>query len=143
MYLGRRKAVQLELRILCVQRAKQVLIPLDIEVRVKAALHQHARAAEFDRLIDTLLDLFHRMDVGVGFSRPSVEGAEGADDVADIRIVDIAVDDVRYDLITVLALADLVGREADTQNVLRFEKRGAIVGRKAFAREGFVQDWLY
>jgi hypothetical protein len=40
--LRRREAVQLKLRILCVQRPQQIFVPLDIEIRMQSALHQHA-----------------------------------------------------------------------------------------------------
>ena len=37
-------------------RAQQVLVPLDLQVRVQAALHQDARAAQLEGLLDLLED---------------------------------------------------------------------------------------
>ena len=96
--LRRRKAVELELRILCVQRPQQILVPLDIKIRMQPALHQNARAAEGDRLVDPFADLLDRMDVCVRLARPPVERTERADDVADVRIIDVTVDDVGDDV---------------------------------------------
>src|SRR5205085_11003970 len=91
MYLGRREAMELEVRVARVERAQKVFVPLDAEVRVEPALHEHAGAAEREGLVDALADVFERADVRVGLARPPVEGAEGADDVADVRVVDVAV----------------------------------------------------
>ena len=98
VYLGRRKTVKLKFRIFCVQRAQQLLVPLDIKIRMQAALHQHAGAAESDRLVDPFADLVDRMHVRVGLARPAIKRAERADDVADVRVIDVAVDDVGDDV---------------------------------------------
>jgi len=82
------------------------------------------------------------MDVCIGFSGPPVKGAERANDVADVRIIDVPVDDVRNDLRVILASAYLVGGKADPQDILRFEERRAIFGRKPFARKCFIENWL-
>src|SRR5690242_2591154 len=95
MYLGRRKAVKLKLRIFCTQRLQQVLVPLDIKIGMKTALHKDARSAERERLVYPLTDLVYRMDICVRLSRPAIKRAERADYVADIRVVDVPVDDVR------------------------------------------------
>ena len=35
-------------------RAQQIFVPLDLQVRMQAALHQNAGAAKVDRLLDLL-----------------------------------------------------------------------------------------
>ena len=40
--------------------AQQVLVPLDLQVRVQAALHQHAGAAQVERLLNLVEDHFVR-----------------------------------------------------------------------------------
>ena len=134
--------MQLESRIFCVERAQKILVPLDVEIGMEAALHQHASSAKFDRLIYPLFDLLHGMDVRVGLSGPTIECTECADHVANVRIVDVPVDDVGYDVGVVLASAYLVGGKADPQDILRFKERRAIFGRKPFARKCFIENWL-
>ena len=53
----RRKAMQLKIRVLLVQCGKQLLIPLDVEVRMQSTLHQHSGTAKFDGFIDPAADL--------------------------------------------------------------------------------------
>ena len=100
--------MQLELWILRVQSSKQVFVPFDIKIRMQTALHQHAGAAELDRFVDAFFDLFDRMDICVWFARPPIECAKGADHVTNVGIIDVAVDDVSYNITRILALADLV-----------------------------------
>ena len=45
-------------------------------------------------------------------ARPAIERAEGADNVADIRVVDVAINDVRDDVVLVPTLPHFVGRRA-------------------------------
>src|SRR5205823_2109936 len=138
----RRKAVELEIRVSRVQRAQKFFVPLDTELWVQSALHQHARSAERDCLVNLLANLFKGLDVRVRLSGPSVEGAEGADDVADVRVVDVAVNDVRDDAFGVFATPNLVRRHAHTRDVVRLEKDGALLRRHALAREHAVKYGL-
>ena len=98
VYLGRRKAVQLKAGIFRMQRPQQIFVPLDIKIGMQPALHQHAGAAERDRLVDPLADLFDRMHVSVRLAGPAIERAERADDVAHVGVIDVAVDDVGDDV---------------------------------------------
>src|SRR5882672_706166 len=140
--LGRRETMQLKRRVFLVQRSQQVFIPFDVEVGVQSALHQNSGAAEGNRLIDLLADFFQRANVSVRGARPAVERAEGTYDIADIRIVDVAVDYVSDNVVLVSPLANLVSRNADPGNIMRFEQRGAIFEGKPLALEGPVQNAL-
>ena len=61
------------------------------------------------------------MNVSVGLSRSAIKRAECADDVADVRVIDVAVNDVSDDVIGIFALADFVRRRADFGNVVAFK----------------------
>ena len=97
--LGRREAVQLKARILRAERPQQIFIPLDAEIRMQPALHQNAGAAQRDCLVNLCANFVERAHVSVGRARPPVERAESADDIADVRVVDVAIDDVGDDVV--------------------------------------------
>ena len=101
----------------------------------KSALHQDAGAAERNRFINLVADFVERADVSVRRARPAVESTEGTNYVADIRVVDIAVDDVGDDVVGVSSLANFVGGRADASDIVRFKQRGAVVRRQARARQ--------
>ena len=54
--LRRRKSNADGLRKALLDAAQQIFVPLDLQIRMQAALHQHARAAEFDCLLDLFVD---------------------------------------------------------------------------------------
>src|SRR5437764_284217 len=112
--------MKLKLGILCVQRPQKVLIPLDVEIRMQSALHQHTGAAEFNSLVDPSANFLDRMNVGVGFSRPPVERAESADDVADVGIIDVAIDYICNNIARIFPLSYLVSGKADANKVIGF-----------------------
>ena len=64
---------------------------------------------------ELLGELVAREDVALGVSDGAIERAEAAARRADVRVVDVAVDDVRDHAVGVLALADRVGREAEIE----------------------------
>ena len=84
---------------------------------MQPALHQHAGTAEGDRFVDTFLNLLHRMNVRVRLSGPPIECAEGAHDVANVGVIDVAVDDVRNNVAGIFTLTDLVSGEADADKI--------------------------
>jgi hypothetical protein len=54
--LRRRIAMQMNLRKALLDAAQHFLVPVNLQIGMQAALHQHARAAEFDGLANLLVD---------------------------------------------------------------------------------------
>ena len=98
---------------------EQIQIPLLRQLRMMAALHQHLRAAERDRLLDFFVHLVERDDVGIVVLFHAVKRAELAIDVADVRVIDVAVNDVGDDVV------------AATVEILRLGELAAAVGERA------------
>src|ERR1700716_2145846 len=109
---------------------------------MQTALHQDASSAERNRFINLVADFVDGADVSVRRTRPPVESTEGANYVADIRVVDIAVDDVSDDVVRMPLLANFVSRDSHTSNIVRLEQRGAIIGSEPVARKSLVQNTL-
>src|SRR5919198_1069060 len=111
--LRRRQGVQVD-RVARLDRAEEVLVVLDPEVGVVAALHQQAGAADRERLLDLLEDDRLGEEVAlVAVARAPVEGAEVAVRVADVRVVQVPVDDERDAGRIGAAAAEFVRRAAD------------------------------
>src|SRR6187402_1546942 len=121
---GRGKAMKLKPRILCMQRGQQVLVPLDVEVWVQAALHKYAGTAKLDRLINSLADLLDRMNVRIRLSWAPIERTEGADYIANVGVINVAVDDVCDNIRRIVPHPDLMRGEADPHKIVRFEQGG-------------------
>src|SRR5439155_11324859 len=112
-------------RVARLDRAEEVLVVLDAEVGVVAALHQQPGAAARERLLDLLEDDRLREQVAlVAVAGAAVEGAEVAVRVADVRVVEVPVDDERDAGRVDLALADLLRGPADPDEVAGAEQRG-------------------
>src|SRR5258705_6838056 len=75
-------------------RRQQVLIPLNLQIRVEAALHQDARSAQVQRLLNLAKDSLVRKDVALRAAHRTIKGAEAAILGAEICVIDIAIDDV-------------------------------------------------
>ena len=87
------------------------------------ALHQETGATEGDRLLDLLED--HGLREQIALARvagASVEGAEVAVGVADVRVVEVAVDDEGDAIGIRLAVADLVRGTTDGDEVAGLEQ---------------------
>src|SRR6266550_3902902 len=78
--------------------AQHLLVPIDLEIWMQPALHQHSGAAEFDGLFYLVVDIVEVENVALfglwSFQRP-VKGAESAVFGAKVRVINVAVDDVR------------------------------------------------
>ncbi len=136
-HLRGRKAVQPDLRKALLDAAKQPLEPVDLEIGMNAALHQHARAAHLHGLGNLLVNLLEVEDVafvgaGIGLAGPgqrAVEGAEGAVLGAEVGVVDVAIDDVGDNALGVQAPAHRVGLESQADQVGRVEVIQGLLAR--------------
>src|SRR5215813_8680205 len=99
MDLRRRKAMKLKSRILRAEIAQKIFVPLKTEVWMQTALHQNPRATECYRFIDLLTDFIERANVSVRCAGTTVESAEGAHNITDVRVIDVAVNDVSDEVV--------------------------------------------
>ena len=97
--LARAEAVDVDLRELALHVREQVQIPLLGQLGMMAALHQNLRPAQRQRLLDLPVQFVQRDDVGVGILLRAIKGAELAIHIADVGVVDVAINDVGDDLV--------------------------------------------
>ena len=74
-----------------------------------AALHENLDAADRRQFVELLVDLVERQDVMIVVALGAVERAELAVHVADVRVVDVAVDDVGDDLVALAIVGGGLG----------------------------------
>ena len=92
-----RVAVQVHLGKALLNPAQHLFVPVDLQVRMQAALHEYAGATQFHRLADLLVNRLEVENVSFlcrrSFQGP-VKRAEGTVLRAKIRVINVAVDDV-------------------------------------------------
>jgi hypothetical protein len=108
-------------RVVALDVAHEIQIPLEGDVRVVAALEQDLHAAYGLALVDLGADLLEAQDVPLGVPGAAIERAELAVGDADVGVVDVAVDDVGDRVLRVLAPPLVVGQLA------QFQQRGSLV----------------
>src|SRR5687768_11687611 len=92
--------------------AHQVQVPLEGNVWVVAALNENLDRAQRLRLVDLGADLLERQRVPFLMLRTAVERAKAAVGHAHVRVVDVAVHDVRDDAVRVLRLTHAIRLDA-------------------------------
>ena len=97
---------------------QKIFIPLNAKIRMESTLHQHTGAPEGNRLIDFRANLIDGTDVSIGRARTAVESTEGTDDITDIRIVNVAIDDVCDDVFGMTTISDFVRRCTNPRDVV-------------------------
>ena len=99
-----------------------------------AALHEQAGAADRERLLDLLEDDGLREQVALALvARPAVEGAEVAVRDADVRVVEVPVDDERDPTRVVQPVPDLVRHASDRDEVAGAQERDRVLVRDPLA----------
>ncbi len=122
------EGVQVDRRKASSQVAQQLLVPLQLQRRMVAALQEDLIAAEGDGFLDLLVQHLARQDVGVGVGALAVEGAEIADGGADVGVVDVAVDVVGAVRLGMQPAAHGVGGAAEGGQVAAVEQGQALFG---------------
>ena len=105
--LRRREGVNRDGREVLLNEAQHLLVIREAELRIEPALYHDLRATGLHRLPHLLEDFLMREQIGVLAALPPEERTEAALIDADIRVVDVAVDDERRRIAEAL-LADLV-----------------------------------
>src|SRR2546430_10388748 len=101
--------MQGQLRVGPLDGGERILVPLNAEFRGMAALQHDLGCAEFDGFSTSANNLIDGMRPALVVSRWAVESAELARSYADVRVVDVAVDDVRRDVVRVPPPAYRIG----------------------------------
>ena len=123
----RRQRVQLERGIALLDRAEQILVPRERQVGIVAALQQQLDPADRDSLVDLAEQLVESEDIAFRRSDRTIERAEVALGDADVRVVDVAIDDVGDDALGVFPIAHRFGQLS--------EERG---GRRSIQAQRFI-----
>ena len=125
--------------------AEGVFVPRERELRVEATLQENLHAARVDDLLEFGPKNLAREHVPFAVTDGPVECTEPAACGAHVRVVDVAIDDVRDDPMRVLAQSNRVGREAQVEERGFVEEALALGHRKSFAfgsaRENSVEAW--
>src|SRR5438445_1666731 len=95
----------------------QIEVPLERDVGIVPTLHQDLHPAERLELLDLAADLLERQYVALGVLGPPVERAELAVGDADVRVVDVPVDDVRDGVLGVQPPPRLVRERAQLESL--------------------------
>src|SRR5205807_7246362 len=93
-----------------------------------------------DRLVDFFANLVDRAYVSVRRAGPAIECAESTDHVADIRVIDVAIDDVGDNVAGMTALPNFIRGGSDGRDVVRLEQFRAIIGRQPIAGEHSIEN---
>jgi hypothetical protein len=116
--------------------AQHLLVPINLEIGMQASLHQHSCAAEVHGLANLVVDRIELEDVSLFRLRPfqrTVKRAEGAVFGAEVRVIDVAINDVRDHTLGMELAAKGVGFHADADEIV-----GAVEVEGLGAGEGHV-----
>src|SRR5580704_3468933 len=97
--LRRAEGVNVNLRVFLPDVIEQIQIIIDPKFWVMTALHQNLDPADGQQLIDLLVDLIMAQDIMIGVPLSPVESAEFAINVADVCVIDVAIDDICDNLV--------------------------------------------
>ncbi len=135
IHFARAESVDVD-RMMLLDVPHQLQVPLERDVRIVPALDQDLHAAECLGLVDLRADLLVRERVALVVLRPTVERAESAVGDAHVRVVDVAVHDIRHDAVRMPCEAHTVGLGAEiNQRRVRVEVEEIARGHQAAGRK--------
>src|SRR5262249_33623017 len=94
---GRREAMAVNLKSL-LDSGNEALVIVDLQILMNTALHENSRPAQHQRFFDFLINHVIRQNIGLWIALDSIERAEGAEFFTNIRVVNIAIDDIADDI---------------------------------------------
>jgi hypothetical protein len=134
------EAVNIKLREARFYVAQQFFVPLELEFRVQAALHENLIAAKVERFLNLLVEFIALEYVAFRRLRPPVESAEIADGGTDVCVIDVAVDVVGAVVLWVQAAGDFVGGAAEGGEIMGFQQPQTFGRSQPLAGHGFREQ---
>ena len=116
--------MEMDFRKALLDTTQHLLVPINLEVWMEAALHQYARPAKLDGLMNLVVNSLEIEDVALFRFRSlewTIEGTEGAVLSAVVCVVNFAVDDLGDDSVRMELTADRVSFHADANQVVGLE----------------------
>src|ERR1700685_980674 len=101
--------------------AQHLLMPVNLQIGMQAALHQHSRPTEFDGLANLFVNGFEVKNVSFfsfGSFQRTVEGTKSAVLGAEIRVIDVAIDNVGGHTFGMELAAKGIGLHADADQII-------------------------
>src|SRR5207245_2590727 len=131
--LRSRIAVQVNFGEALLDAPQHRLVPVNLQVRMQTALHQNSGPAKFDGFADLVVDSLEIEDItlfGFGSLQRPVKGAEGTVLSAEVRVINVAIDDVGDHALGVQPAPRRVGFHADADQVIGLEQiTGLLLGQ--------------
>src|SRR5215813_13079137 len=96
--LGRTESMNVDVWIFFPDVTQQIEIPLERQFRMMPPLHQDLNTTNGRKFVQFLIDLLEREHVMIFIFLRSIKRAELAVNIANVRVIDVSIDDVSDDL---------------------------------------------
>src|SRR5689334_11028376 len=103
--LRRTKSVDVDMRIFVADVMQKIQVPLQRQFWMVSALHENLNTAHLGKFVQLLIDLFERENVMIRIPFSAIKCAELAIDVANVGVIDVAIDDVGHNFATASVIA--------------------------------------
>src|SRR5260370_6453256 len=107
--LRRAESMNVDVRIFFSDVLQKIDIPAERQFRMMPALHQNLHTARGRKLVEFLVDLFERKNVLILLALRPIKRAELAIHIANGRVLNVPVGEVRYDLAAPYAVTFFLG----------------------------------
>ena len=98
--LRRTESVDIDVRILLPDVTEEIDVPCERQFRMVPALHQNLNPARRGKFVQFLIDLLKAQNVMIFVALGSIKCAEFTINIANIRVIDVSIDNVSNDLIS-------------------------------------------
>ena len=123
--------------LLCLRNHIDVVV--ELQFRVETALHQYSSNTVLASTLDLIHDLLNRVGIGRRIIRVSaVERTERTISVAQVRVVEVGINYVRYFFVRVVPLTPVVGKWNQIKQLRFLHQPQAFFTSYSLAREDFL-----
>src|SRR6188472_1218909 len=103
--LRRTESMNIYVRIFFADVVQEIDVPLELQFRMMPALHQDLHSTCSSEFVQLLIKLLKAQHVMIFVAFGPIKCAELAVNVANVRVIDVAIDDIGHDLAASAAVA--------------------------------------
>ncbi len=120
---------------------QQLFVPFNLQLRMKASLHQNPGPAKRECFFNLGIQNFQTMKIRIVFEGRTIKCAKRTLYITNVRVVNVAIDDVAHHGVRMKSGSHIIGGHPQLQQIIAMKELHCIVAGNALVPVDFFENF--